>query len=146
MDTTLNIRMDLLKQIEKAARSFHVSRSEIIFFLIKRAVKDIPDSGRIGRLVRYQERARPEDWHTFHIRVREDMYEYWLDLKKLTKMSVSHALADAVKRYLSKQMRVYTTDNYLCKNYIIIKEIIDYTVIWKLVWGFPPDPSKLFYD
>jgi hypothetical protein len=144
METTLNIHTDILEQIAKAAQSNHISRSEMILFLIKKVARDISNPGRIGRLVQYQDKARPEDWRVFHVKVREDMYEYWLDLRKLLKMSVSLILAHAVKRYLDKPMKVDRTDNNLCKNYIILKEVIDSVIIWKFVWGFPPNLKKLF--
>jgi hypothetical protein len=93
-------------------------------------------------MVQYQGRRSSPEWRVFHIQVREDMYEYWLDLRKLLKMSVSLILAHAVKKFLCKLMKINSTDNYLCKNYIIIKEIIDSVIVWKFIWGYPPNLEK----
>ncbi len=144
METTLNIHTDIFRQIAKAARSNNITCSEMILYLIKKTARDISNPGRIGRLVQYQDRARPKEWRVFHVRVREDMYEYWLDLRKLLKMSVSLILAQAVKRYLNKPIKINSTDNNLCKNYIILKKIVDSVVVWKFVWGFPRNLTKLF--
>jgi hypothetical protein len=54
---------------------------------------------RIEKLVQYQDRFTYEEWHIFHIQIREDMHEYWLDLRKLLKMSVSLIPAYAVKNF-----------------------------------------------
>ncbi len=142
METTLNIRIDILNQINNAAKDLGISRSEMILFLLSRVAREMENPGRIGRLVQYQIRRRPEDWHLFHIRVREDMYEYWVDLRKLLKMSVSLILAYAVKRFLGGAKNIKYTDNYLCKNYIIAKEVNDSIMVWKFIWGWPPNLAK----
>ncbi len=143
METTLNIRVDILNKITRAALSSGISRSELITSLIKQVMNDISDPGCLGTMVRYQKRSDLSDWHLFHLQVRMDDYEYFLDLRKLLKMSVSLILAYAVKRYLGKQI-VLNTDNYCYKNYIIIKETINDIICWKFIWGFPPDLHKLF--
>jgi len=143
METTLNIHADILKQIARAAQANGISLSEMIALLIQKVTADIANPGRIGRMVQYQGRRSSSEWRVFHIQVREDMYEYWLDLRKLLKMSVSLILAYAVKKFLCKLMKINSTDNYLCKNYIIVKEVIDSVIVWKFIWGFPPNMEKL---
>jgi hypothetical protein len=137
METTLNIRIDILELIIRASKTNGIPCSEMILLLIEKVMGDIADPDSIGRMVQYQERRRPEEWHTFHIQLREDMYEYWLDLKKLLKMSVSLILAHAVKKYLGKLVKRVCTDNNRFRSYIIIKELVDDIIIWKLIWGIP---------
>ncbi len=143
METTLNINARILDRISLAARSRGVSRSEMIILLIKKAMDDIPDPARIGSMVRYQRKGRPDEWRTFHVQLRMDDYEYFLDLRKLLKMSVSLILAYAVKKFLNKCLKNNTTDNYQYKNYIVIKEFIDNIVCWKFLWGYPPNLEKI---
>jgi hypothetical protein len=97
-----------------------------------------------GRRVKYQERQRPEEWLTFHLQVREDEYEYLLDLRKLCKMSVSLLLAYAVRKYLGRVLETIGTDNYQFKNYLIIRDIFNGVICWRLFWGFPPHLDQLF--
>ncbi len=143
MKTTLNIHGDIMELLTKAAQLNNVSCSEIILHLVEKVAvsANVPD--RIGKIIRYQKKQTPEEWHKFHIKVREDMYEYWLDLRKLLKMSVSLILANAVRKYLAKPIRIKRGDNYACKNYIIVREVVDSVTVWKFVWGFPPNPEKL---
>ena len=143
METTLNIRADILEQIARAAQANGVSLSEMIVLLIQKATADIANPGRIGSMVQYQGRRSSSEWRVFHVQVREDRYEYWLDLRKLLKMSVSLILAYAVKRFLGKPVDIISTDNYLYNNYIIIKEVIDSVIVWKFIWGFPPNLRKI---
>ncbi len=142
METTLNIHVDILNKISRAAQSYGTSRSELITTLIKKLMDDIIDPGCLGTMVRYQKRSDPDNWHAFHLQIRADDYEYFLDLRKLLKMSVSLILAYAVNKYLGKQ-KTYNTDNYLYKHYAISKEIINNVICWKFIWGFPPDILEL---
>ncbi|MBP7736933.1 MAG: hypothetical protein KA369_13230 [Spirochaetes bacterium] len=136
METTLNIHIDILRKITLAAGSLGISRSELITLLIKKMMDDVTDPGRLGSMVRYQERNSPDSWRIFHLQVRFDDYEYFLDLRKLLKMSVSLILAYAVINYLNT-FNKNKTDNYPFKNYVIMKEVIDNVICWKFIWGYP---------
>ena len=142
METTLHLRFEMLQQIAAVAESRGISRSELIVLLIAQIARDIDNPGQLGRRVQYQSRQKSADWRIFHVQLREDTYEYWLDLRKLMKMSVSLILAFAFKKFMRKPIKFNTTDNYLLRNYFIIKEIIDSTIIWKFIWGWPPNLKK----
>jgi hypothetical protein len=143
METTLNIHVDILEIIKREASLKNISNSKLIHFLIQKVAEDIGDPGTIGRMVKYQDRHKPEEWHFFHIQVREDVYEYWLDLKKLLKMSLSLILAYALKKYLKEKLKIINTDNNRFNSYIITKEIIDNVIVWKYIWGIPPNLEKV---
>lgn len=142
METTLNMHVDILRKISLASHIRGISRSEIILNLIKMIMDDTSHPDCLGRMVQYQKRSRPEDWHVFHVKIKDDEYEYLQDLKKLLKMSVSLIVAFAVKKYLNKLLKSNATDNYRYSNYIIAREIIDDIVCWKFMWGFPPNIGK----
>ena len=143
METTLNVHIDILTKITRAAQIKGISRSDLIILLIKKTMDAISDPVRIGTMVRYQKRMKADDWHTFHIRLRMDDYEYLLDLRKLLKMSVSLILAYAVEKYLGKLIKGNITDNYQYKNYIVIRELIGNIISWRFIWGLPPNLEKL---
>lgn len=137
METTVNIQVDLFEKITKAARARKISRSKMIILLLE-MIMDKPTPPRLGRLVQYQESRCPEDWHIFHISFMDDEYEYFQDLRKLLKMSVSLLLAIAVKKYIDDPAVIIDTDNYRYKSYLIVKEIVDSITCWRLYWGYPP--------
>ncbi len=138
MKTTLNIRIDILRQISQAAKAQSISCSAMIVILLKKAMKDIGSPDCMGRLVQYQAQCRPEERHTFHITWKEYDYEYFQDMRKLRKMSVSLLLAHSVKKFLGKMNRIKKSDNYLFINYTIIKEVIDNIICWRFIWGYTP--------
>jgi len=139
MQTTINIKETLFMHICKAAESRCISRSALIMEMLKTAMGDLSHEVCIGRLVQYQTRENMERMHPFHITYREDEYEFSQDMRKLFKKSLSLILAEAVKKYLIKiPHKKRNTDNYPHANYVIIKEMIDTIVSWRLIWGFPP--------
>jgi hypothetical protein len=142
MKTTLNIRMEILNKIMQAAKIKGLTLSEMITIILKQAMGNVREPKPIGRLVRYQQHNRLEEWRTVHVTWRVDMYEYLQDLRRLLKLSVSLMLADAVKRYLDKLLKQNKTDNYRFMNYVLIKETIDNIICWRHIWGFPPDLDK----
>jgi hypothetical protein len=71
--------------------------------------------------------------------------EYFLDLRKLMKMSVSLILAYAVEKFLDTIMSRNNTDNNRYRNYLIIREIIDNITRWTFIWGFPPNIEKFLF-
>lgn len=82
METTINIHVDLLNRITREARSRKISRSKMIVSLLEMIMEKPSHPLRFGRLVQYQEKRKPEEWHTFHITLMEDENEYFQDLKK----------------------------------------------------------------
>ncbi len=143
METTLYMHIDILEKITYAASLLEISRSEMIMLLIKQLMKHTPDSEGVGTMIRYQQRSIPGSWHTFHIRVKMDDYEYMLDVRKIFKMSVSLILAYAVNRYLDKLLKTNTTDNYRFNNYVLIREVVDNIICWRSFWGYPRNLDQL---
>ncbi len=143
METTINIHYDVLEKITRAANVYGISRSGIIMLIIREMMSSIPDTVRMGKMVRYQSSSGPDTWHTFHIQVRMDEYEYLLDLRKLFKMSVSLIIAYAAERYIKKLMRTKGTDNYQFNNYVVIREVVDNIICWRLYWGYPRNLGEM---
>jgi hypothetical protein len=137
MKTTLNVHVDVMNKIIFAAELQGISSSQMIVILLKQALDRVGNPDCLGKLVQYQKRSSPEMWHPFHIKWKPDEYEYFQDMRKLLKMSVSLILAFAVKKFLKKLLKQNMSDNNLHHNYILAKEVIDGVVLWKLIWGFP---------
>ncbi len=135
METTLNINSDIMASLTDAAQRKGISRSEMIMILMKKIMHNVSSPARHGKPIIYQKRAMPDTWHTFHLQLREDDYEYLLDLRKLLKMSVSCILAYAVRKHL----KTISTDKNRYKNYVIIKNARNGIIFWTLIWGYPPD-------
>lgn len=134
METTLTINNINYDAITRAAKQKGISRSDMIVALLKKVMVTVSGPSRYGRGIQYQERSTQCSLRPIHISLREDDYEYILDLRKLLKMSVSCILALAIKKYLK---HIVITDNYRYKNYAIIKNCIEGITYWIYIWGYP---------
>ena len=137
METTLNVHLDILDKLQHAADKRGISCSAMIVVLLQKVMRARDKNVCMGRLVQYQKRRRKEDWHRFHIVWRADDYEYFLDLRKLLKLSVSRILAEAVEKYLKKLRKKDFTDKNRIRNYVLMGRIVDKVRHWQFFWGLP---------
>lgn len=136
------MHVTILNQIARAAELKGLSRSEMIVILIKKVMDEKWKTVPVGKMVKYQQKCSPGDWHAFHLQLREDDYEYFLDLRKLLKMSVSLILAYAVDKYLQQLITGDITDNYRFIHYVVVKELVENIICWRFYWGCPPTLMK----
>jgi len=73
----------------------------------------------------------------FNLYLMEDEYEFFTDLRKFHKISVSALIAYAIKKYLNDKIMDGGIDNYPFKNYILSCGIKDDYVYWQIIWGYP---------
>lgn len=139
MKTTLNVHTEVLEKIVSAAQTANISKSRMIVLLIMKVLAQKEITGSLGMPVRYQRRRKRDEWHKLHACFREDEYEYFSDLRRILKMSVSLILSYAVEKYLGEKNNLDNSDNYPFRNYILIKDHINDTICWKHIWGYPLD-------
>jgi len=140
--TTLNIQKGVFEKISAAAEKLNKSRREIIVLLLMKLMRDYNSFRFRFSAVSYQPDADEDSWHCFHINYKEHEYEYFTDLRKLTKFSVSFLLRIAVYRYLDKISEGFDKpiDNYSrFKDYTVLKKEVDDFLIWTFIWGAPYD-------
>jgi len=95
--------------------------------------------------VEYQEKIGADKWHRMHVVLLPHEYEFFCDMRKFCKMSVSLLAAIAIDSFLDEIIEEHVqrdankkeTDNYLFHCYIIVKEVIKGNICWKLYWGYP---------
>lgn len=144
IETTLHVNKRTLERINECAEKTRRSRTFIIKLLMQRMMNANRRMLKKNSRVKYQERSLKENWHSIHILLNEYEYEYYLDMRKFFKMSVSYILAYAVLRYLDKLLdRNINTDNYSYKNYIFMMKAFDGTILWQIYWGIPPQLTVL---
>lgn len=142
METTINIHKNIMKMLDKGTETTRKSRTFIIKSLMQRMMSDNQKMLKSYSRIKYQRRDEKENWQQLHLILNEYEYEYYLDMRKLFKMSVSFILAYAVVRYLDEVMNELTnrnidTDNYTYRNYIFVRKTIDNIICWHLYWGIP---------
>ena len=143
IETTINIHTEIMKKISKLSSINNISKSNVIKYLLKKIMHEETNNFYLNRSIKYQVTDSKEKWHKFHITLNVDEYEYFLDLRKFHKKSISALVAFALKKYYKRIMKLKFTDNYLFKNYVIIKEIINNVITWRLFWGYPDKMEKI---
>ena len=140
IDTTINIDRETLNRLEYAAGETGISRVIIISCLMRRA-----GAGKMERLrpwcrVKYQARRDKAHWKKLHVVLRGDEYEYFYDLKKVFKLSVSHIIARAIDQYLDEIIELLNggADNYHYHNYIFSTIRVHDVTCLVFYWGIPP--------
>jgi hypothetical protein len=138
METTLNINIHVLGKIRNAALLRGINITGIIVLILKKTMDETSRSVKTGRLVQYQGRCSHHEWRRVHVRFEADEYEYFLDLRKLMKMSLSLILSIGIDKFLDSITKNKNTDNNRYINYLIINERIDSISCWRMIWGYPP--------
>ena len=148
IETTMHVHTSILEILTYGEEMTGRPIKVIIKLLMQRIMDDNHKLLKAYRRVKYQERDKEKNWRRVHIVLNEYEYEYYLDMRKFYKMSVSFILAYAVMKYLNELVnelldRNKNTDNYLYSNYIFIKETVDGIICWKTYWGIPQKLPRL---
>ena len=138
MRTTVNLNLNISNLITNAALLRNLSDSEMIVILLKKVLADLQQPIRMWRLIEYQKRRPHKDWKPVHVNYNENEYEYFMDLKKISKKSLSLIITQAAEKYLQGINDEKKNYNNLCDVYTVTQEYIYSTRCLKIIWGFPP--------
>jgi hypothetical protein len=146
--TTLNINVDIFSRISTAATKLGKPRREVIVLLLMRIMQNHSMPHRGFTTVKYQPDDDKDKWHPFQICIRPDENEFFMDLRKFCKYSVSYLVAIAVEKYLDQLVDDAGgtgIHNYVYyRNYVIYREVVDGVISWRLYWGYPSEELKTF--
>ncbi len=140
IETTMHVHKSILENLNNGSERTGRSTATIIKILMQRAMEDNQKMLKTNSRIGYQSRDVKENWNRIHIVLNEYEYEYYLDMRKFFKMSVSFILAYAVTKYLNDIINELldknkNTDNYFYRNYIFINETVDGIICWQIYWG-----------
>ena len=139
IETTININPGVHRLILNAIDSTGQSKNMIISSLMRRVADDHDKMVATWSRIRYQKRDPDAVWLPLHLALRPDEYEFFQDLRKVFKCSISFLVAYAVKKYLKEIIHklAINPDNYRYKNYMFQRVIVDNVICWILSWGVP---------
>jgi hypothetical protein len=139
IETTINIHIDILNRLSRAGQVSGYSKRDIISMLMRRYSFDNTRPPILWSRVKYQKRDVKGNWQRLHLVLNPDEYEYFLDLRKVLKLSVSGCIAYAVDKFLDEILNKIKkfSDNYRYKNYTFSGIIVDGIICWILYWGIP---------
>lgn len=139
INTSLNLSLTVLEIIATEAEKNNKSKRDIIVDLLKMMMFDkVPMPSR-ARAIRYQPDADKKKWHCFHLRLRADEYEYFTDLRKVYKCSISLLVTMAVEKFLNPTSYMGVDNNTSITHYFFGKEVIEGVICWHICWGFPKE-------
>jgi hypothetical protein len=139
VETTININIKYYNKLTEAADASGLSRGQIISSLMRRLADDFEIYNASWSSVRYQKKDVKKNWRQLYLTLTMDEYEYFIDLRKFLKLSISRIVAIVIDKYLDEIMyKVHkNTNNYRYHNYIFSKNTIDGIICWVLYWGLP---------
>lgn len=139
IDTTVYMKIELCNILVNIEKKYGHSRIKIISSLLRRLADDKAIIPEPWKRIQYQKRHPKNEWRRFHLYLREDEYEFFLDLRKFFKRSVSCLIAYAIDYYYDDINKIgrEPCDNYPYKNYILSRMVIEKITCWILYWGVP---------
>lgn len=137
--TTINIDQINLKRLTNASLELSVSKAALISALLNYMSRKnfIQFEAKIG--IEYQPRSLVHKWHVFHLRLKRDEYDFFQDMRRICKMSISYIIAYAIQNYLDEVMKLFSVniDSYRYHNYAILQSTIGDVICWVIYWGIP---------
>ena len=140
IDTTIIIS-ELNKQIiVKKADTLGISINEIIIIYLKVYLQKQKKKHCVLKRLSYQKNENNETLIPQHIWIDADLYEKCKDIRKFHNISVSFALAIAIKLY-SDEIFSEITDNYR-EEYYHIHFLVNKIVFKIIAWQKPPEKIR----
>ena len=150
VETTVNLAAGTRAALERASGLTGRAKSRLVADAMKRLMKGYGELVRDGRSVRYQERGSGREWRRLHVTIEFRDYEFFIDMRKFCRRSVSFLVSCAVDKHLDEIVEmligyVYNeeADNYPFLHYIIIHSTVPGAVCWTIYWGIPENQEIL---
>jgi hypothetical protein len=140
-ETTMNVSEETYQKLVWASELLKIKRGILVSSLINYSSKMSKPGELATGLVKYQKRSVSCAWHQIHLRLRNDEHDFFMDLRKVWKLSVSLILAEAIEKYLEELIfkMIIKPDNYRYRNYASSRFMICDVVCWVFYWGIPPE-------
>jgi hypothetical protein len=100
--TTMNIHLAEWIKICWVAARLAKTRREVIMTLLALLLRDMERLQGKFTTVKYQEDDPEGWWHCYTILIRSDELEFWSNIGRLSKLSLSNLIAVAVEKYWVK--------------------------------------------
>ena len=145
--TTAHLNILVINKVLAASKKLGIPRHALISSLLKIYASNNISKSVQWKRIKYQKRDAMESWKRLHLLINPDEYEFFLDLRKVFKKSLSACIAEAVNEYLElflSNMKK-SVDNYRYRNYSFARIIIDDVICWISSWGLPRKPLTHFF-
>ena len=135
IETTVNISQKNREILYKSSEQTKLSKNDLIKKLIIKFLNHNLENYADQKRIQYQKRNNREIWKSVHIWLTPELYDKCQDLRRIHKLSISHIVAIAIKKYL-KEILSGQYDNYL-RTYMFISFIHYNCPIFIITWDYP---------
>jgi len=156
IDTTYVMREEVISLLISAEEQTSYSREELLVMAMRKMMKDHEaferDEGRIEYQKRFDEKTGMRIIkHRVKMRLLIREYNYFQDMRKFFRRSISLVMAIAVFTYLAeivekilkKDYEALHANNYPFECYAVMGKCIENIPTWRIWWGVPPDLELL---
>lgn len=145
IETTYVMERDVWEALEDAMEKTGLGRSELLVPVMKMALQDHDEHLEAEGSIAYQERSEGTK-RRVHVKLGAMEYEFFQDMRKFFRKSISFMIAICIRRYLHiviqnilNRLIAIHENNYPKYRYKIFKKCIENNVFWLIYWGLPPD-------
>jgi len=132
--TSVYINTDKLSKVVEFSAANGLSYSEVISLLLKKIQSDGKCDIKKFSAVKYQDDDPDKNWVVKTVYFEEVCYEFFTDMRKFFKISVSYLLANAIDLFLETILSEDNQRNYADHNWDISKKEEKYSEIWTILW------------
>ncbi|TAL29740.1 MAG: hypothetical protein EPN93_20595 [Spirochaetes bacterium] len=108
--TTMNIHLAEWIKISWVAARLAKTKREVIIMLLARLMPELEQLQGEFTTVKYQEDDPEGWWHRYTILIRSDELEFWSNIRRLCKLSLSNLIAMAVEKHWGRLLEEQTQE------------------------------------
>ncbi len=157
IDTTYVMCEDVIALLAEAEEKTKRPKEELLVLAMRMMLKDSEAYFRTDGRIEYQKRIDNDTGkkikkHRVKMKVNFREYDYYQDMRRIFRRSISLVMAIAVRTYIAiiveaivnKTEKTVLADTYPFENYAIFINRICYAQTFRIWWGVPANPELLF--
>ncbi len=154
--TTYVMCDEIIALLEEAEEKTKLPKEELLVQAMRKMMKDYEDYERTEGRIEYQKRFDEETGERIRkqrvkMKVHSFDYNYYQDMRRIFRRSISLVmaiavftyLAEIVEKILNKEIEAVLVDTYPFQNYAIIGKCIENNPTWRIWWGVPSNLKLL---
>ncbi len=152
--TTYVMRREVLLMLKDAEKRTGWTMIDLIIAVMRYAMRFYAkyerEHGRIEYQKRFDEEGMPIAKIRMKVKMLEREYDYFNDMRRFFRRSISHVIAIAVLAYLPELVERIESgeydeevDSYPYKSCAIYDKCIEEATVFHIWWGLPSDPALL---
>ncbi len=132
--TSVYINVDKLLKVVEFSMANGLSYSEVITLLLRKLQLDGDCNIKKFSAVKYQDDDPDKNWVVKTVYFEEICYEFFTDMRKFFKISVSFLLAKAIDLFLTTILSEENQRNYTDHDWDISRKEEKCSEIWTILW------------